>query len=153
MGHKTVPFRSTEHLSEEAISVYVDGVMPNYVRMRAEQHLRQCPECRALVEQQRQARARLQQANKPLSTPHSLVRKLHAIPANDEVLRKIATSEGYAAATHYAEDNNMVSSLHTIAQKEEIREGWRAVGAHIRMRVRHFTQGISLKWQSGFRSG
>lgn len=59
MGHKTVPFRSTEHLSEEAISVYVDGVMPNYVRMRAEQHLRQCPECRALVEQQRQARARL----------------------------------------------------------------------------------------------
>ena len=146
MGHKTVPFRSTEHLSEEAISVYVDGVMPNYVRMRAEQHRR------ALVEQQRQARARLQQANKPLSTPHSLVRKLHAIPANDEVLRKIATSEGYAAATHYAEDNNMVSSLHTIAQKEEIREGWRAVGAHIRMRVRHFTQGISLKWQSGFRS-
>ena len=52
----TASFGSTEHLSEEAITAYVDDAMPSYVRIRTERHLHDCPECRALVEEQAQAR-------------------------------------------------------------------------------------------------
>lgn len=152
MSRLSASFDSTEHLSEEAISAYVDDAMPSYVRIRAERHLHQCPECRALVEEQRQAREQVRQACEPLGTPGSLLRKLNAIPANDEVLRAMAATHGYAAATQYAVDNDMVSSLHTVAQQREIYEEWRALGAYIRVHVRHVTHTIAVKWQSGFRS-
>ena len=82
----TASFGSTEHLSEEAITAYVDDAMPSYVRIRTERHLHDCPECRALVEEQAQAREQLRQASEPLGTPGTLLSKLNAIPANDAVL-------------------------------------------------------------------
>lgn len=151
-GHMTASFGSTEHLSEEAITAYVDDAMPSYVRIRTECHLRECPVCRALVEEQRLAREQLRQASEPLGTPGALLRKLNAIPANEAVLRDIAATQGHAAATQYAVENDMVSSLHTIAQQGEIRAEWWALGAYIRARIRNVTQCFSEKWQRGFRN-
>ena len=151
-GHMTASFGSTEHLSEEAITAYVDDAMPSYVRIRTERHLHDCPECRALVEEQAQAREQLRQASEPLGTPGTLLSKLNAIPANDAVLRNIAANQGYAAATQYAVENDMVSTLHTIAQQGEIRAEWRALGAYIRVHIRKVTHCLSDKWQRGFRN-
>ena len=72
-------FRSTEHLSTEAVAAYVDGELRMNAYMRAATHLSMCLDCVADVDAQRQARAALRESS-PVDPPTSLVGRLTQIP-------------------------------------------------------------------------
>jgi hypothetical protein len=79
-------FRSTEHLSTEAIAAFVDGELRMTAYLRAAHHMSLCPQCAAEVEGQRQARAALRDS-RPIDIPTSLLGSLSQIPleADDEL--------------------------------------------------------------------
>ncbi|ORW31388.1 RNA polymerase subunit sigma-70 [Mycobacterium paraense] len=72
-------FRSTEHLSIEAIAAFVDGELRMNAHLRAAHHLSLCPECAAEVEDQGRARAALRDSN-PIRIPSNLLGLLSEIP-------------------------------------------------------------------------
>ena len=68
-----------QHLSDEAVAAYADGVLSGHARERAARHLNGCPECRTAVKVQREAAAALRTAPAP-ALPTSLVDKLRTVP-------------------------------------------------------------------------
>ncbi|OBI48970.1 anti-sigma E factor RseA [Mycobacterium sp. E787] len=72
-------FRSTEHLSIEAIAAFVDGELRMNAHLRAAHHLSLCPECAAEVEDQSRARAALRDSH-PIRIPTNLLGLLSEIP-------------------------------------------------------------------------
>lgn len=72
-------FRSTEHLSIEAIAAFVDGELRMNAHLRAAHHLSLCPQCAAEVDDHSQARAALRDSQ-PISMPSSLLGLLSEIP-------------------------------------------------------------------------
>lgn len=77
-------FRSTEHLSTEAIAAFVDGELRMTAHLRAAHHLSLCPQCAAEIDGQRQARAALRDS-RPIHVPTTLLGTLAQIPnQNDE---------------------------------------------------------------------
>jgi len=72
-------FRSTEHLSIEAIAAFVDGELRMNAHLRAAHHLSLCPECAAEVEDQGRARAALRDSH-PIRIPSNLLGLLSEIP-------------------------------------------------------------------------
>lgn len=76
-------FASVEHLGPEAIAAYVDGEMTPAANRRAESHLRQCPECRAEVQQHRGTahRVRCSSGMGDVHIPQALVERLNDIAA------------------------------------------------------------------------
>ncbi len=72
-------FRSTEHLSIEAIAAFVDGELRMNAHLRAAHHLSLCPECAAEVEDQSRARAALRDSH-PIRIPSNLLGLLSEIP-------------------------------------------------------------------------
>jgi hypothetical protein len=72
-------FRSTEHLSTEAIAAFVDGELRMNAHLRAAHHLSLCPECAAEVEGQSRARAALRDS-RPIRIPSTLLGMLADIP-------------------------------------------------------------------------
>ncbi|MDT5009950.1 MAG: hypothetical protein QOH57_1567 [Mycobacterium sp.] len=82
-------FRSTEHLSTEAVAAFVDGELRMTAHLRAAHHMSLCPQCAAEVEGQRQARAALRDS-RPIDIPTSLLGSLSQIPLEadgDELAR------------------------------------------------------------------
>ena len=72
-------FRSTEHLSIEAIAAFVDGELRMNAHLRAAHHLSLCPDCAAEVEDQSRARAALRDSH-PIRIPSTLLGLLSEIP-------------------------------------------------------------------------
>jgi putative zinc finger protein len=72
-------FGSTEHLSIEAISAYVDGELRMNAHLRAAHHISLCPECAAEVDGHRRARAALRDS-RPIRIPSNLLGLLSQIP-------------------------------------------------------------------------
>jgi hypothetical protein len=72
-------FRSTEHLSVEAIAAFVDNELRMSAYMRAAHHLSLCPECAAEVDEQSRARAALRDSH-PIRIPSTLLGLLSEIP-------------------------------------------------------------------------
>jgi hypothetical protein len=72
-------FRSTEHLSIEAIAAFVDGELRMNAHLRAAHHLSLCPECAAEVDEQSRARAALRDSQ-PIRIPSALLGLLSEIP-------------------------------------------------------------------------
>ena len=72
-------FGSTEHLSIEAISAFVDGELRMNAHLRAAHHISLCPECAAEVDGHRRARAALRDSN-PIRVPSTLLGLLSQIP-------------------------------------------------------------------------
>ncbi len=80
-------FGSTEHLSIEAISAFVDGELRMNAHLRAAHHISLCPECAAEVDGHRRARAALRDSQ-PIRVPSTLLGLLSQIPhcpPDDEV--------------------------------------------------------------------
>jgi hypothetical protein len=74
-------FRSTEHLSIEAIAAFVDGELDMRPHLRAATHLSLCSDCAAEVDAQVQAREALRDSySYPIDPPTSLVGRLSQIP-------------------------------------------------------------------------
>lgn len=72
-------FRSTEHLSIEAIAAFVDGELRMNAHLRAAHHLSLCPQCSAEVEDHSRARAALRDSQ-PIRIPSTLLGLLSEIP-------------------------------------------------------------------------
>ncbi|GAB7146290.1 anti-sigma E factor RseA [Mycobacterium riyadhense] len=72
-------FRSTEHLSIEAIAAFVDGELRMNAHLRAAHHLSLCPQCAAEVDDQSRARAALRDS-RPIRIPSTLLGQLSEIP-------------------------------------------------------------------------
>ena len=68
-----------QHLSDEAVAAYADGVLGRTARMRAERHLAECPECAYAVSVQREAVFALRDAPPP-ALPSGLLDRLRAVP-------------------------------------------------------------------------
>ncbi len=72
-------FGSTEHLSIEAISAFVDGELRMNAHLRAAHHISLCTECAAEVDGHRRARAALRDSH-PIRVPNALLGLLSQIP-------------------------------------------------------------------------
>jgi hypothetical protein len=72
-------FRSTEHLSSEAIAAFVDHELRMNAHLRAAHHLSLCPQCSAEVDDQGRARTALRDSH-PIRIPSALLGMLSEIP-------------------------------------------------------------------------
>lgn len=93
-----------KHLSDSEIQAYIDGELSSRQADRVEQHLQQCPDCAALVEEQRARIQLLRSAWSSLSCPEikpfhfptqstrANVKNASASPMNRNRWFRIATS-------------------------------------------------------------
>ena len=68
-----------QHLSDEAVAAYADGVLRGHARDRAAKHIDTCSECRTAVRVQREAALALRAACSP-TPPSELLDKLRTVP-------------------------------------------------------------------------
>jgi hypothetical protein len=73
-----------QHLSDEAVAAFADGVLTGLPRGRASRHVAECAECRRAVEIQREAAWVLRAAPAP-SLPSGLADRLRAVPQRTPV--------------------------------------------------------------------
>jgi hypothetical protein len=70
---------SAQHLSDEAVAAFADGVLRGHARERAARHTEACPECSHAVRVQREAVWALRAAPAP-ALPLSLADRLRTLP-------------------------------------------------------------------------
>jgi len=70
---------SVQHLSDEAVAAFADGVLSGHARERAARHINACDECRQAVKIQREAAWALRSAGSPI-LPSGLVDRLRSVP-------------------------------------------------------------------------
>ncbi len=70
---------SSQHLSDEAVAAFADGVLSGFARDRAARHVAACAECAYAVAVQREAIWALRAAPPP-PLPSGLVDRLRAVP-------------------------------------------------------------------------
>jgi anti-sigma factor RsiW len=70
---------TSQHLSDEAVAAFADGVLRGHARERAARHIAQCAECHTAVRVQREAAAALRSAAAP-ALPTNLLDKLRTVP-------------------------------------------------------------------------
>lgn len=70
-----------QHLSDEAIAAFADGVLIGAARTRAGRHTAECPECAHAVAVQREAVWALRSAPAP-ALPTGLLDRLRSVPAD-----------------------------------------------------------------------
>lgn len=75
---------SSQHLSDEAVAAFADGVLGGLARDRAARHVTGCAECRAAVQVQREAAFALRAASAP-HAPTELFDRLRALPLTTEL--------------------------------------------------------------------
>jgi anti-sigma factor RsiW len=68
-----------QHLSDEAVAAYADGVLGGHARDRASRHIAGCTECREAVRGQREAAWALRAAPAP-HLPGGLLDRLRTVP-------------------------------------------------------------------------
>jgi anti-sigma factor RsiW len=73
-----------QHLSDEAIAAFADGVLRGPARERATRHTEKCPECRAAVKVQREAAWALRTSPTP-ALPTALVERLQSVPQTTRI--------------------------------------------------------------------
>lgn len=69
----------SQHLSDEAVAAFADGVLTGHARDRAMRHTAECAECDAAVREQRLAVLALRSAPAP-ALPSGLVDRLRGLP-------------------------------------------------------------------------
>lgn len=73
-----------QHLSDEAVAAYADGVLRGHPHERARRHTAECPECAHAVAVQREAVLALRAAGAP-SLPSGLADRLRAVPVTTPI--------------------------------------------------------------------
>ena len=73
-----------QHLSDEAVAAFADGVLSGTARERARRHCAECAECRTAVAVQREAVLALRAAPAP-ALPSGLLDRLRAVPVTTPV--------------------------------------------------------------------
>lgn len=91
---------STQHLSDEAIAAFADGVLGGHPRERARRHTERCAECAHAVAVQREAIWALRAAPAP-ALPSALVDRLRAVPQTTPI-RVVPTAIAPDGSTVFA---------------------------------------------------
>jgi Putative zinc-finger len=73
-----------QHLSDEAVAAYADGVLSGAARERARRHAESCAECAHAVRVQREAMLALRTAPAP-ALPTDLLARLRAVPTTTPI--------------------------------------------------------------------
>ncbi len=73
-----------QHLSDEAVAAYADGVLTGHARERARRHAESCAECAHAVRVQREAVLALRTAPAP-ALPTDLLARLRAVPTTTPI--------------------------------------------------------------------
>lgn len=86
---------SSQHLSDEAVAAFADGVLGGHARERATRHVNSCAECRQAVQVQREAALALRTASAP-ALPGGLLDRLRGLPMTTPVttLPTVLTPDG-----------------------------------------------------------
>jgi anti-sigma factor RsiW len=95
---------SSQHLSDEAVAAFADGVLGGLARDRAARHVTGCAECRAAVRVQREAALALRTASAP-HAPAELFDRLRALPLTTELPETLPTAiaaDGSTVLTTFA---------------------------------------------------
>lgn len=88
---------SSQHLSDEAVAAFADGVLSGHARDRASRHAAGCPECAHAVKVQREAVWVLRAAPAP-SLPVGLVDRLRAVPITTTITRVPSAFDEHGSA-------------------------------------------------------
>jgi anti-sigma factor RsiW len=96
-----------QHLSDEAVAAYADGVLGGHARERARRHTADCPECAYSVAVQREAVWALRAAAAP-SLPSGLFDRLLDVPATTPI-RVVPTSIAEDGSTMFSTFGSMAS--------------------------------------------
>ncbi|MEO9138405.1 MAG: hypothetical protein ABI345_05000 [Jatrophihabitans sp.] len=91
---------TSQHLSDEAVAAFADGVLTGHARARAMRHTAECAECDAAVREQRLAVLALRSAPAP-ALPSGLVDRLRGLPG---------TTPLHAPSTTVAPDGSLMLS-------------------------------------------
>jgi Putative zinc-finger len=75
---------NSQHLSDEAVAAFADGVLGGHARDRARRHVEECAECRTAVRVQREAAVALRGAAAP-ALPTELMARLCSLPQTTPV--------------------------------------------------------------------
>jgi anti-sigma factor RsiW len=75
---------SSQHLSDEALAAFADGVLSGHARERATRHTAGCPECAHAVAVQREAVWALRAAPAP-ALPTGLLDRLRSVPTTTPI--------------------------------------------------------------------
>jgi hypothetical protein len=75
---------SPQHLSDEAVAAFADGVLRGHARERAQRHTGECADCAEAVRVQREAAWALRAAPAP-ELPIGLVDRLRGVPQNTPI--------------------------------------------------------------------
>jgi len=125
---------NVQHLSDEAVAAFADGVLRGHARDRAARHLAACSECRQAVAGQREAAMALRAAPAP-ALPSSLLDRLRTVPLNTPIT---------TLPTAIAPDGSTV--LSTFAPMAALVPGEPGAGKH---RVRPFLTAAALVGVAG----
>jgi anti-sigma factor RsiW len=110
---------SSQHLSDEAIAAFADGVLAGHARERASRHAAACPECAYAVAVQREAVWALRAAPAP-ALPTGLLDRLRSVPA-DTPIEAIPTAIGPDGSAMFAAFGTMTAAAIVPPQRSESR--------------------------------
>lgn len=96
-----------QHLSDEAVAAYADGVLTGHARERARRHTADCPECAYSVAVQREAVWALRAAPAP-ALPSGLFDRLLNVPATTPI-RVVPTSIAEDGSTMFSTFGSMAT--------------------------------------------
>jgi anti-sigma factor RsiW len=99
---------SSQHLSDEAIAAFADGVLRGHARDRAARHAAGCPECAHAVAGQREAVWALRAAPAP-ALPIGLLDRLRSVPATTPI-NTVPTAIGPDGSAMFAAFGTMTAA-------------------------------------------
>ncbi len=99
---------SSQHLSDEAIAAFADGVLSGHARDRASRHAAGCPECAYAVAVQREAVWALRAAPAP-ALPTGLLDRLRSVPTTTPI-NVVPTTIGPDGSAMFAAFGTMTSA-------------------------------------------
>ena len=97
-----------QHLSDEAIAAYADGVLARHPRERASRHTGSCAECARAVAMQREAVWALRAAPAP-TLPLGLLDRLRDVPATTPI-RTVPSAVGPDGSTMFSSFGSMATA-------------------------------------------
>jgi anti-sigma factor RsiW len=107
---------SSQHLSDEAIAAFADGVLSGHARERASRHAGKCPECAHAVAVQREAAWALRAAPAPC-LPSGLLDRLRSVPATTPI-EHIPSALGRDGSAMFAAFGTMMMSAAALAPSQ-----------------------------------
>lgn len=99
---------NSQHLSDEAIAAFADGVLSGHARERASRHAAGCPECAYAVAVQREAVWALRAAPAP-PLPSGLLDRLRSVPSTTPI-NVVPTTIGPDGSAMFAAFGTMTSA-------------------------------------------